>query len=372
MLKELLRAFFLIFIAEMGDKTQIIAMTFATQYKVKEVLFGVLIGVFLNHGIAIILGKYLSKVVPLDLVQIMAGVLFVIFGILALRVEEEEESGYSKRNFSPIITVALAFFIGELGDKTQLTAMTLAAEGNYPIFILFGTTLGMLGTSGLGIFVGSRIGEKIPDILIKIISSSVFLIFGTLKLFQVLPKEYLTDLNIITYFVILSAIIFISIKKLIYLRKSGQKSAMREVAATLYTQTKELKKAVDDICLGEETCGMCMGEKCIIGFTKEILEKAKKEECYYLDGDVDFNKFINKSFNIDKVIEALILIIDDYLKYGIETDERFVVNKTRRALELIIFNKDIPFNGDVHSYIENIEKENKGIGDIIRKRVLND
>lgn len=370
MLTELLRAFFLIFVAEMGDKTQIIAITFATQYKVREVLLGVLFGVFLNHGMAIILGKYLSKLIPLDLVQIMAGALFVIFGILALRSEEDEENHFDKKSFGPIMTVAVAFFVGELGDKTQLTAMTLAAEGNYPIFILFGTTLGMIVTSGLGIFVGSKIGEKIPDILIKIISSLVFLTFGTLKLFQMLPQRYLTYTNIIIYFIVISTIVFVLVRKLLYLRRIGQKSVMKEVAATLYIQTQELKEAVDNICLGEKVCGSCMGGKCIIGFTKEILDEARKKEIYYLDEEIDFYKLKNKDFNIDKAIDALCLIIEDYNKYGIEPDEKFIVNEARKALELIIFDKYIPFNKDVYDYMKNIENENKDIGYKIKKKVF--
>lgn len=150
MIKELIRAFLLIFAAEMGDKTQIIAMTFATQYLVREVLMGVTLGVFLNHGIAILLGSFISKVMPMNVIQIIAGFLFIIFGINALKIDEDEDVE-SKKEISPIITVALAFFIGELGDKTQLTAMTLAAEANYPFFILIGTTLGMIATSSLGI-----------------------------------------------------------------------------------------------------------------------------------------------------------------------------------------------------------------------------
>ena len=173
MINELIRAFFLIFAAEMGDKTQIIAMTFATQYKVKEVLMGVFLGVFLNHGLAILLGRYISKLIPMNWIQLIAGFMFVIFGLLALR-EEDVEDTKNKKSFGPIFTVALAFFVGELGDKTQLTAMTLSAEGNYPFFILIGTTLGMMATSGLGIYVGSKIGEKISDIFIKIVSSQRF------------------------------------------------------------------------------------------------------------------------------------------------------------------------------------------------------
>ena len=81
MIQELLKAFLLIFIAEMGDKTQILAMAFATQFPVRKVLLGIGLGVVLNHGLAVALGSYLSRVVPLSTVQIIAGAAFVGFAL---------------------------------------------------------------------------------------------------------------------------------------------------------------------------------------------------------------------------------------------------------------------------------------------------
>ena len=223
MFEELIRAFLLVFVAEMGDKTQIIALTFATQYKVLEVILGVLIGVILNHGIAIALGRYISNFIPMNIIQIIAGFLFVLFGILSLKSDNDDKNtDEKKKKFGPIITVALAFFVGELGDKTQLTAMTLATEGKYPLFILMGTTLGMLATSGLGILIGSKIGKKIPDIYIKLISAFVFILFGTLKLFQTVPKNYINPTSILIYFGILILLIYILAKRLLYHERVGK------------------------------------------------------------------------------------------------------------------------------------------------------
>lgn len=237
MLKEMIKAFLLIFAAEMGDKTQIIAMTFATQYKVREVILGVIFGVLLNHGIAIILGSFLSKVVPMSLIQIFAGALFVIFGLMALNDGETEELDNNK-GMSPILTVALAFFIGELGDKTQLTAMTLSSEASYPLLILIGTTLGMVATSSMGIFIGSKIGDKIPDTAVKIVSSFVFIFFGTLKLFNSIPKQYITIINAVLYFIGLFVIEVFLIRNLLNKRKKGQ-SPVKKAASILYEQTRD-------------------------------------------------------------------------------------------------------------------------------------
>lgn len=214
MIKELIKAFLLIFIAEMGDKTQIIAMTFATQYKVKDVIKGVVLGVALNHGIAIILGRFISNALPVNIIQIIAGIIFVIFGIMTLK-NKETDSLSNKKNLGPIMTVGLAFFIGELGDKTQLTAMTLSSESIYPLIILLGTTLGMVATSCVGIFVGCRIGQKISDVLVKIISSIIFISFGSIKLLNSLQKTYINKLNVLLYLLIIIIIEFALINNLI-------------------------------------------------------------------------------------------------------------------------------------------------------------
>lgn len=365
---DLIRAFLLIFIAEMGDKTQIIAMTFATQYKIKEVLAGVFIGVFINHGLAIVLGQYLSKLVPMDSIQLVAGIMFVIFGLLALKEEELEKKG-NKKAFGPIATVALAFFIGELGDKTQLTAMTLSAGGNHPFFILCGTTLGMLGTSGLGIFVGSKIGEKMPDISIKIISSIVFIFFGTLKLYKWIPIELLNPFNIMLYFTTILSIHLVLMRRLINRRRYSKYSPIKEVAATLYVQTQALKEAVDDICLGEEICGNCSGKDCIIGYTKRLLQDARDKEKYYVEAKTDLSKFGTKNFDRNKVIEALSLIIADYMEYGMIKDEEFIINQVKDFLELILIGKNIKFDGDLPRYIRHIKRANYYVGKNLEKKI---
>ncbi len=369
MIREFLKAFLLIFAAEMGDKTQIIAMTFATQYKVKEVLLGVFLGVFFNHGIAILLGRYLSKLISMDWIQLIAGFMFVLFGLLALKEEKLEDK--KEKNYGPIITVALAFFVGELGDKTQLTAMTLSAEGKYPVFILLGTTLGMIATSGLGIYVGGKIGEKIPDVFIKIISSVVFVSLGTLKLYNLLPNKFINIYYISIYLLVILSIQIILLRRLISTREYLGYSPVKEAASNLYIQTKLLNEAVDKICLGERNCGKCLGEDCIVGCTKDMLKKARENEEYYIEKTADFEKLIKKDFSTDKVVEALSLIIMDYMKYGIIENDKFVVNRVRKSLEVILFNKEIEFDGNLSMYLERVEEINKYIGEQVKSSIVN-
>lgn len=368
MIKELIRAFLLVFAAEMGDKTQIIAMTFATQYKVKEVILGVIFGVLLNHGIAIILGRFLSKVIPMNLIQIIAGIMFVIFGIMALKDEEIDEAG-DKKVFNPIVTVALAFFIGELGDKTQLTAMTLSTEGNYPIFILMGTTLGMVATSGLGIFVGSKIGEKIPEVAIKIVSSIIFVFFGSLKLLNTIPKDYINIVSIVLYLFLILIIEFVLIKKILNSRKNKAISPMIEAASKLYNQTKALKETLDSICLGEDKCGKCMGATCLIGYTRFILKEARENGKYYQDSVIDIDSLIKKGYDNNKVIEALSMIIVDSINNNWDNDENFVINKIRNSLETIIFGENLNLNMNLKEYFGIAKKKNSKYGVILEQKV---
>lgn len=89
-IQEIIRAFMLIFIAEMGDKTQILAMAFVTRYPVRKVLIGIGLGAFLNHGLAVVLGNYLSRVIPISTVQMIAGIAFIGFALWTLKPEQEE------------------------------------------------------------------------------------------------------------------------------------------------------------------------------------------------------------------------------------------------------------------------------------------
>lgn len=370
MIKEFIKAFLLIFSAEIGDKSQIIAMTFATQYTVKEVLTGVSLGVLLNHGIAILLGSFISFIVPMELVQIIAGFLFIFFGIKALSIEDEEENDES-RIHSPILTVATAFFIGELGDKTQLTAMTLSAESSYPSIILLGTVMGMITTSAFGIFIGSKIGDRIPEVLIKILSSLVFVIFGIVKLLDTIPKVYLSPINI-TVFILM--VTFIEIELMVRLRRKymmvDNTTPLKRAAEILYKQTNKLKDLLDSICIGEDTCGTCSGVGCLLGNIRFLLREARQEGEYHGNFYIDIDKLIKKNYDKSKIIDALSLIIEDFKKYGWEYDEDFIVVKIKKTLELYLFNRVIAKTVNTEEYIRFVKQLDPKIGKELKEKLI--
>ncbi len=372
MITEFFKSMFLIFMAEMGDKTQILAMAFATQFMIKEVLLGVCLGSLLNHGIAVVLGAYLSHVIPQDSVQIAAGFLFIGFALLSLKADEEDEEEKAKKDLSPILTVAIAFFIGELGDKTQLTAITLASDASFPIFILLGTVSGMVLTSGVGILIGIKIGDRIPEFTMKIASASIFLIFGIEKLYSSIPQNYLTTINILIFFTLLSTSIYFILKPTLELRKWSRDTALKEAALTLYEYTHEIKKSVNKICLGEEVCGKCQGKDCIIGYTKNIIDDAiENRESYNKENWSAFSKSLNsKDFDKNKVIDSLSMIIVCLLKdkeHGLTFNP--AINKARQMVEYVLFKQKMEYGGNKREYFQILRKVDKDLARKIINRV---
>lgn len=351
MLIELISAFGLIFIAEMGDKTQILAMAFATKYKIRQVILGVFIGSLLNHALAVLLGSNLHHVIPLNTLSIIAGFSFILFGIWNLKMDDdEEESNISK--YGPVMTVSLAFFIGELGDKTQLTAIALSTDASYPLFILMGTVLGMVFTSMIGIFVGIKLGNRIDEFYIKVGASVIFLVFGYIKLFDSLDPTYLSVFNVTTFTVLVLVISYALLLPTVKLRNINRRTRFQQQALRLHDYYTNMYDELEDICLGENHCGKCGGNNCLVGYTKNILLKAQLEK----DFDIDFiaENALKKDFDRSKVLESLKKTID-VLKQDFSNKKFDKIHKVRRNLEYIMYQKMI--DADTYeSYLIKLEK----------------
>lgn len=179
-------------LAEMGDKTQLLGMAFATRYPWPTVLWGVFVATILNHLFAVIVGSYITMFIPLQYVQIAAAASFILFGLWTIR--GDELNGEDKAtNRSPFWTVTIAFFIAEMGDKTQLATVALAAQfANEIIPVWLGTTAGMMIANAIGIVVGVVLGRKIPERLVKWVAALIFIFFGVYGLFEYLPRHILT------------------------------------------------------------------------------------------------------------------------------------------------------------------------------------
>ncbi|NLD47583.1 MAG: TMEM165/GDT1 family protein [Clostridiaceae bacterium] len=357
MIQEILEAFMLIFIAEMGDKTQILAMAFATRFPVRKVLFGIGIGAFLNHGLAVLLGSYLSQLLPISTIQMVAGAAFVGFAIWTLKSEQEEDEDEPKIQFGPVATVALAFFLGELGDKTQLTAITLAADSSYPFMVLVGTVTGMIVTGALGIFVGKKLGDKIPELGIKLMAASIFMFFGIQKLSQTMPEKYLNPVFIVPFIVVLVLLVFFMVRRLFHDRKMGIQSEFKAKSKILHDYYQHIKEDLENICRGPEYCNVCQGHKCSVGHAKDIIKKSlanpewqgglRKAEFTYQD----------KPFIPEEVLDSLVDTL--WLTGKIKDDKRLNnAHLIRNQLETILLGQPIGSFGDIPSYIDEVKKVN--------------
>jgi len=181
----------IVVLAEMGDKTQLLAMAFATRFKWQTVMWGVLAATILNHLFAVVVGTYLTHFMPMEYVQIAAAASFIVFGLWTIRGDQLDGEDKANR-YSPFWTVAIAFFIAEMGDKTQLATVALAAQFNTVIPVWMGTTAGMMVADGIGIVIGIVLGKKIPERTVKWIAAMIFILFGLIGLYEYLPKHIVT------------------------------------------------------------------------------------------------------------------------------------------------------------------------------------
>jgi Ca2+/H+ antiporter, TMEM165/GDT1 family len=214
-------------LAEFGDKTQLLAMAFAARYRFMHVLFGVFAATVANHALAVAAGNYLTRFQSAEgWIQGIAACSFILFGLWTLRGDTLEGEDKKPSRYGPVITVAIAFFIAELGDKTQLTTFALAARfPAYPIGILMGTTLGMLIADAFGIGFGVLLCKKIPEETIKLISAIVFFLFGFYGVYQVSREWFsLSTLFSAAILVVLAIVTGVSVK---IIRASSKKAEMK-------------------------------------------------------------------------------------------------------------------------------------------------
>lgn len=202
-------AFGVVVLAEMGDKTQLLAMAFATKYKASKVMIGVFIATILNHAMAVAVGHFFTRFESIQLlIQGLAALAFIFFGLWTIKEDKLEGEENKKTKFGAIATVAIAFFLAEMGDKTQLATITLATRfPSSSVAILIGTTTGMLIADGFGIFVGHILKKKIPERKIKLIAAGIFIIFGLFSSFEVLSNELKLQIMYIIIIIIFLIII---------------------------------------------------------------------------------------------------------------------------------------------------------------------
>ena len=185
-MQALLLSFGIIFVAELGDKSQLMALAFATRYRPLPILVGITVATAFVHAFSVLVGAVLGAALPTRAISVVAGVAFLGFAAWTLRgdrLDEDEAAKADRSTRNAIVAVAIAFFLAELGDKTMLATITLATtEGLLGTWA--GSTLGMVAADALAIVVGAQLGKRLPEQAIKIGATASFVVFGMLLIVQ--------------------------------------------------------------------------------------------------------------------------------------------------------------------------------------------
>ncbi len=173
-------------LAEIGDKTQLLAFILAARFKKPlPIIAGILVATILNHGLAGALGAYITNAVDPSILRWLLGASFIGMAVWTLipdKIEEEETEVAHKLGVFGATFVT--FFLAEMGDKTQIATVALAAHYAMPLMVV-GTTLGMLIADVPAVFVGNKLADKIPMRLVHTIAAAIFAVLGVATLLGV-------------------------------------------------------------------------------------------------------------------------------------------------------------------------------------------
>jgi len=171
-------------LAEIGDKTQLLAFILAARFKKPvPIILGILVATIVNHGLAGALGAWITSAVSPEVLRWVLGLSFLgmaIWTMIPDKIEEEETR--VARRFGVFGATLITFFLAEMGDKTQIATVAMAAHYTSPLLVVTGTTLGMLIADVPAVFVGDKLANKIPMRLVHFIAAAIFALMGTATL----------------------------------------------------------------------------------------------------------------------------------------------------------------------------------------------
>ncbi len=177
------QALIFITLAEMGDKTQLVSLAFASRYPARTVLAGILVATLVVHLFSVAIGEILGLVMPTFWLSIAAGVAFIGFGLWTIRGDTlQADASERHQRFGPFLIVAVTFFLAELGDKTMLATVTLASQLQAFVPVWIGSSLGMVIADGVAILVGAVAGKRLPERAIRIAAATIFIVSGIVTL----------------------------------------------------------------------------------------------------------------------------------------------------------------------------------------------
>jgi putative Ca2+/H+ antiporter (TMEM165/GDT1 family) len=174
-------------LAEIGDKTQLLAFILAARFKKPiPIILGILLATIVNHGLAGALGAWITSMLTPETLRWLLGASFIAMAIWTLIPDKiEEEETQIAKHLGVFGATLITFFLAEMGDKTQLATIALAAHYAAPIFVVIGTTLGMLIADVPAVFVGNKFADKIPMKLVHGLAAIIFAVMGVLTLLKI-------------------------------------------------------------------------------------------------------------------------------------------------------------------------------------------
>lgn len=181
-------SFGIIFVAEMGDKSQLMALTFATRYRPVPVLLGITVATAVVHAVSVGVGYGLGLAIPTGWVSLVAALAFFAFAVWTLRgdtLNADDERKAQRTGRSAVLAVGVVFFLAELGDKTMLATITLATDHGW-LGTWLGSTVGMVCADAIAIVVGRQLGKRLPERLIAYCAAALFALFGGWLLYEAL------------------------------------------------------------------------------------------------------------------------------------------------------------------------------------------
>ena len=178
---ELLTTFGLVFLAELGDKSMLLAVALAARYRPWPVLGGIAIAAFTMLGLSTLVGAALGAALPARAMAVGGGLVFIGFGLWTLfdDDDDDDDDDGELRSGSVLLGVTVAFLIAEFGDKTMLATLTLAGTQS-PVPTWLGAGLGMTAASGIAIALATMAGARLPERVLQLVAAGAFLLFGVL------------------------------------------------------------------------------------------------------------------------------------------------------------------------------------------------
>ena len=185
---EFLLSTAIVALAEMGDKTQLLALLLAARYqKPVPILIAILLATIINHGLSAALGQWVTTVISPEILLWIISLGFIAMALWMLvpdELDDETESINKWQRYGVFGATFILFFLAEIGDKTQIATVALAARFDSLVWVMLGTTLGMMLANAPAVFIGNKLADKLPISLIHKVSAVIFLSIGMWTLLQ--------------------------------------------------------------------------------------------------------------------------------------------------------------------------------------------